>query len=95
MRRMIPEDVLAESRQKARNAIKEGRPTNRLAAAGIVGVWALLAVLVVFLVGRVLGQVDRLSLASFAAICAAVSGLLLLDATGMVALDPLPRRALE
>lgn len=38
---------------------------------------------------------DRLWLASFAAICAAVAGLLFLAATGMVVLDPFPRQALE
>ncbi len=37
---------------------------------------------------------NRLLLASFAAICTAVSGLLLLDAAGLVRLDPVPRQAL-
>lgn len=54
-RRMIPEEVLADSRQKARKVMKEGKPTNRAAAAVIVAIWLLLAVLAVFLVAKVLG----------------------------------------
>ncbi len=54
--RMIPEDVLSESRQKAREMIERGeRPVSRAAAAVIVVVWLLLGVLGVLLVARVLG----------------------------------------
>jgi ABC-type nickel/cobalt efflux system permease component RcnA len=38
---------------------------------------------------------DRFSFALFAAICTAIACLLLLDAAGLMVLDPLPRRALE
>ena len=47
--RMIPEDVLAECRERARAA--EGRPVNRIAAAVVV-IWLSLATLAVFLVAR-------------------------------------------
>ena len=48
--RMIPEDVLAECRERARAA--EGRPVNRIAAAVVVVIWLSLAALAVFLVAR-------------------------------------------
>ena len=44
--RMIPEDVLSESRQKAREMVERGeRPVSRAAAAVIVVLWLALAVL--------------------------------------------------
>ena len=51
--RMIPPDVLAECRAKARNAgeIKAG-PKGTAAAVVVVAAWLLLAALAVYLVGR-------------------------------------------
>jgi uncharacterized membrane protein YkvA (DUF1232 family) len=51
--RMIPEDVLAESRQKAREMVERGeRPVSRAAAAVIVVLWLALAVLGALVVVR-------------------------------------------
>jgi hypothetical protein len=50
---MIPEDVLSESRQKAREMVERGeRPVSRTAAAVIVVLWLALAVLGVIVVVR-------------------------------------------
>jgi uncharacterized membrane protein YkvA (DUF1232 family) len=43
--KMIPPDVLAECRLRAREAAAGGKPVSRVAAAVIVGVWILLAAL--------------------------------------------------
>jgi uncharacterized membrane protein YkvA (DUF1232 family) len=51
--RMIPEHVLAECREEARQAIEE-RPTSRVAAAVIVAVWLSLAALAIFFTRRVI-----------------------------------------
>lgn len=52
--RMIPEDVLSESRQKAREMVERGeRPVSRAAAAVIVVLWLALAVLGVLVVVRI------------------------------------------
>ena len=45
--RLIPPEVLAESRARAEEAMRAGKPVNRTAAAVIVGVWLCLAALVV------------------------------------------------
>ena len=51
--RMIPEDVLSESRQKAQEMVERGeRPVSRGAAAVIVVLWLALAVLGVLVVAR-------------------------------------------
>ena len=51
--RMIPEDVLSESRQKAREMVERGeRPVSRAAAAVIVVLWLVLAVLGTLVVVR-------------------------------------------
>lgn len=51
--RMIPEDVLSESRQKAREMLERGeRPVSRVAGAIIVVLWLALAVLGVLVVVR-------------------------------------------
>ena len=51
--RMIPEDVLSESRQKAREMVERGeRPVGRAAAAVIVVLWLALAVLGVLVAVR-------------------------------------------
>ena len=41
--RMIPPEVMAESRAKAQAAARAGKPTNWVAAAVIVAIWILLA----------------------------------------------------
>jgi uncharacterized membrane protein YkvA (DUF1232 family) len=48
--RMIPSDVMAESRAKARTVIESGTPVKWVAAAVIVVTWLLLAALAVVLV---------------------------------------------
>ena len=51
--RMIPEDVLSESRQKAREMVERGeRPVSRVAGAIIVVLWLALAVLGALVVAR-------------------------------------------
>ncbi len=52
--KMIPEPVLAESRQKAQEVISQGKPVNRLAAGVIIAVWVGLAVLAVILLRSLL-----------------------------------------
>ena len=52
--KMIPDPVLSECREKARQAADEKKPTNRVAAAVIVAVWLSLAALVILLVRRVI-----------------------------------------
>jgi len=48
---MIPENVMLESREKARQAIHAGLPVNRLAAVIIITIWLLLAVFgIVFII---------------------------------------------
>jgi len=51
--RMIPAAVMAESRARAKEALREGKPTNWVAAAAIVAVWLLLAAIAVVVVVRV------------------------------------------
>jgi uncharacterized membrane protein YkvA (DUF1232 family) len=50
--RMIPPEVMAECRQKAEAAIREGKPTNWKAAAAIVTPWVMMALLVIVVVVR-------------------------------------------
>jgi hypothetical protein len=51
---MIPEDVLSESRRKAREMAKRGeKPVSRAAAAFIVVLWLALAMLGVLVVVRI------------------------------------------
>lgn len=50
--KMIPADVMAESRERAKEALREGKPTNWAAASVIIGIWLLLAALAVVLVLR-------------------------------------------
>ena len=54
--KLIPAPVMAECRQRARDAAREGRPTNWVAAAAIVLVWLALAGLGVWLLARALGR---------------------------------------
>ena len=51
--KMIPPDVLAECREKAEVVISQGKPTSKIAAVVIVGIWLLLGVLVVVWVAGV------------------------------------------
>ena len=50
--KMIPPDVLAECRERAREVMDEGKPTNWVAAGVIVAIWLTLAALAVALVVR-------------------------------------------
>jgi len=50
--RMIPPQVMAESRERAAQMLAEGRPTNWVAAGVIVALWLALAALAVWLVFR-------------------------------------------
>ena len=45
--RMIPPEVLAECRQRARETMPKGMPVNRTAAVVIIAVWVALAVLTI------------------------------------------------
>ena len=47
---MIPDDVMAESREKVKDILSQGKPVNRAAAAIIILIWLLLAALSVALV---------------------------------------------
>ena len=42
---MIPENVMIESREKAQEIIRQGKPVNRVAAVIIISIWLLLAAL--------------------------------------------------
>ncbi len=50
--KMIPPDVIAESRKKAREAMSGGKPTNWAAAAAIIAIWLLLAAMAIALIVR-------------------------------------------
>lgn len=50
--RMIPSDVMAESRERARAALREGKPVNWVVAGVIIGIWLLLAALGLALIAR-------------------------------------------
>jgi uncharacterized membrane protein YkvA (DUF1232 family) len=39
--RMIPSEVMADSREKARETIEQGKPINRTAAAVIIAIWIM------------------------------------------------------
>ena len=54
--KLIPAPVMAECRQRAQDAAREGRPTNWLVAGLIVAVWLALAALGVWLLARALGR---------------------------------------
>jgi uncharacterized membrane protein YkvA (DUF1232 family) len=54
--KMIPPAVMAECREKARDAMShQGKPVNRAAAALIIAVWLLLAAGAILLVLRLIG----------------------------------------
>jgi uncharacterized membrane protein YkvA (DUF1232 family) len=54
---MIPVDVLAESREKAQEVMRQGKPVNWVAAAVIIFVWVLAAVLFFLILSFPLWQV--------------------------------------
>ena len=54
VRRLIPEPVMADCRERARKAFRQGRPVSRWGAAIVVGVWLALALGGIVLVGRYL-----------------------------------------
>ncbi len=47
--KMIPADVLAECQEQARELVKQGKPVNKVAAAIIIGIWILMAALVIYI----------------------------------------------
>jgi len=50
---MIPENVMIESREKAQEIIRQGKPVNRIAAVIIISIWLLLATLSIVLIIKV------------------------------------------
>jgi len=54
--RMIPAEVMAESRVKAREIMRQGKPVNRVAAAVIVVIWLLLAAFIIVVLARVFSR---------------------------------------
>lgn len=52
--KMIPKDVMAEYREKAREIMAQSKPVNKVAAAVIIAIWVFLAALCVFAMVRVL-----------------------------------------
>ena len=55
VRRMIPEPVMAECRERAHIVMQQGKPVSRTAAVVIVALWALTAAGVVWLILRLVG----------------------------------------
>ena len=49
---MIPAYVMIESRTKAHEIIRQGKPVNRIAAVIIVSVWLFLAACIIFFIVR-------------------------------------------
>lgn len=47
---MIPAGVMRESRERAQEIIKQGKPVNQVAAVIIILIWLLLAALIIFLI---------------------------------------------
>jgi len=52
--KMIPKDVMAESREKTKVVTKEGKPKNWVAAGIVIIIWSLLTVLAIFLTLRII-----------------------------------------
>jgi len=52
--RMIPPAVMAECREKAQEALAQGKPTNWVAAAAIIAIWLALMVCGISFVVRIL-----------------------------------------
>jgi len=53
--KMIPPAVMAECRERAQEAVSQGRPINWVAAAVIVAIWLLLAALTVVWIVKAIG----------------------------------------
>lgn len=53
--KMIPPAVMAECRERAQEAVSQGRPISWLAAAVIVAIWLLLAALTVVWIVKAIG----------------------------------------
>ncbi len=53
---LIPAEVMAESRAKAREIIRQGKPVNRAAAVVIVVIWLLLAALIITVLVRLFSR---------------------------------------
>ena len=53
---MIPAEVMAESREKARAIMRQGKPVNRAAAAVIVVIWLLLAALIITVLAQIFSR---------------------------------------
>ena len=53
---LIPAEVMAESRVKAQEIIRQGKPVNRAAAVVIVVIWLLLAALIITVLVRVFSR---------------------------------------
>ena len=51
--KLIPPEVMTEARERAQQAMAEGKPVNRAAAVVVVSIWLLLAALALFWVVRV------------------------------------------
>ena len=50
---LIPAEVMAESRVKAQEIIRQGKPVSRAAAVVIVAIWLLLTALIIAVIVRV------------------------------------------
>lgn len=55
VRRMIPESVMIECRERAHIMMQQGKPVSRTAAVVIVALWAMAAAGVVWLTLRLVG----------------------------------------
>ena len=53
---LIPAEVMADSREKAREIIRQGKPVSRAAAVVIVAVWLLLAAVITVVLVRVFNR---------------------------------------
>ena len=54
--RMIPENVMAECREKARESLGQRNPANWLAGAAVIALWLLLIACIVLAVRRATGE---------------------------------------
>ena len=54
--RMIPAEVMAECRVQAQEVMQQGKPVNRTAAVVIIGIWLLIAALVVVFAVRLINS---------------------------------------
>lgn len=53
---MIPAEVMAESREKAREIMRQGKPVNRAAAVVIVVIWLVLAALIITVLAQIFSR---------------------------------------